>query len=130
MASIFITGGAGFIGSQMAERLLAEGHAVVSYDNLILGKREFLATALKNPKFRFAEADLLDLALGLLQEVRVRLRHLRSAPFRVRLAASMKGHTAPSTFCSWGESRGPTTVVTSGAGARGRVSRPSPCWAR
>lgn len=61
MASIFITGGAGFIGSQMAERLLAEGHAVVSYDNLILGKREFLVTALQSPKFRFVEADLLDL---------------------------------------------------------------------
>lgn len=58
---VFITGGAGFIGSQMAEVYLREGHEVVSYDNLVLGKREFLATSLSHPKFRFVEADLLDL---------------------------------------------------------------------
>ncbi len=61
MASVFISGGAGFIGSQMAERLLAEGHSVVAYDNLVLGRREFLAKAMQSPKFRFVEADLLDL---------------------------------------------------------------------
>jgi UDP-glucose 4-epimerase len=58
---IFITGGAGFIGSQMAEVYLREGHEVVCYDNLVLGKREFLKASLSQPKFRFLEADLLDL---------------------------------------------------------------------
>lgn len=58
---VFITGGAGFIGSQMAEVYLREGHEVVCYDNLVLGKREFLKGCLQNPKFRFVEADLLDL---------------------------------------------------------------------
>lgn len=58
---VFITGGAGFIGSQMAESYLAEGCEVVCYDNLILGRREFLEQAKQSSKFKFVEADLLDL---------------------------------------------------------------------
>ncbi len=58
---VFITGGAGFIGSQMAETYLAEGCEVVCYDNLILGRRDFLKNALENPRFKFIEADLLDI---------------------------------------------------------------------
>ncbi len=41
--------------------MLVEGHEVVAFDNLILGKREHLAHAIQNPKFRFVEADLVDL---------------------------------------------------------------------
>ncbi|CAN5438127.1 NAD-dependent epimerase/dehydratase family protein [soil metagenome] len=53
---IFITGGAGFIGSQMAEKFLSLGHAVTCFDNLILGRREFV------PKdATFIEEDLLNL---------------------------------------------------------------------
>lgn len=62
---VFITGGAGFIGSQFCERWLKDGHDVVAYDNLILGRREFLNDCLTDPaykdRFRFVEADLLDL---------------------------------------------------------------------
>ncbi len=58
---IFITGGAGFIGSHLCERFLNEGHEVVAYDNLILGRREFLAPFASNTRFRFVEADLVDL---------------------------------------------------------------------
>jgi UDP-glucose 4-epimerase len=57
---MFITGGAGFIGSHLADRLLAEGHAVTVYDNLSTGLIEFLEGARISPRFRFVQADLLD----------------------------------------------------------------------
>jgi UDP-glucose 4-epimerase len=56
----FITGGAGFIGSNLADRLLARGDEVVAYDNLVTGRREFLRDALANPRFKLVEGDLLD----------------------------------------------------------------------
>lgn len=55
-----VTGAAGFIGSHYTERLLAEGATVTGYDNLSLGKREWLEPALRHPRFQFLEADLLD----------------------------------------------------------------------
>lgn len=57
---IFVTGGAGFIASNLIDRLLAEGHSVVGYDNFSTGRLEFLAAALKNPKFELVKGDLLD----------------------------------------------------------------------
>ncbi len=59
---IFITGGAGFIGSHLCARYLNDGHQVIAYDNLILGRREYLFPFSKNSDFRFVEADLLDLS--------------------------------------------------------------------
>ncbi|MEJ0075809.1 MAG: NAD-dependent epimerase/dehydratase family protein [Alphaproteobacteria bacterium] len=56
----FITGAAGFIGSQLADRLLANGEAVVGYDNLSTGRIRFLEQASANPHFRFVKGDLLD----------------------------------------------------------------------
>ena len=56
-----VTGGAGFIGSNLVERLLAEGHSVTVYDDLRGGSREFLRESESNPRFRFVQADLLDL---------------------------------------------------------------------
>ncbi len=57
----FITGGAGFIGSNMADRLLSEpDNEVAVYDNFCTGRREFLAEALKNPRFKLIEGDTLD----------------------------------------------------------------------
>jgi UDP-glucose 4-epimerase len=58
---IFVTGAAGFIGSNMVDRLLAAGHTVVGYDNLSTGRRQFLKDAAANPRFELREADLLDL---------------------------------------------------------------------
>ncbi len=58
---IFITGGAGFIGSHLCEQFLNEGHEVTAYDNLILGKRSLLAGFIDHKNFRFIEKDLLNL---------------------------------------------------------------------
>ena len=56
----FVTGGAGFIGSNLVDRLLARGDEVVAYDNLSTGRREFLRDALANPRFSLVEGDVLD----------------------------------------------------------------------
>src|SRR4051794_23781710 len=58
---VFVTGGAGFIGSTAVDRLLADGCEVVAYDNFSTGHRDFLAAALGHPRFRLIEGDTLDL---------------------------------------------------------------------
>lgn len=57
---ILVTGGAGFIGSNLVDRLLQDGHDVVAYDNLSTGFPEFLTAARQAANFRFIEGDLLD----------------------------------------------------------------------
>jgi UDP-glucose 4-epimerase len=59
----FVTGGAGFIGSNLVDRLLADGHRVTAYDNLSTGQRPFLADAAKSGRFALVEGDVLDLPL-------------------------------------------------------------------
>jgi UDP-glucose 4-epimerase len=56
----FVTGAAGFVGSNIVDHVLARGHDLVGYDNLSTGRRPFLASALKHANFRFVEGDLLD----------------------------------------------------------------------
>jgi UDP-glucose 4-epimerase len=56
----FVTGGAGFIGSNLVDRLLADGHTVTAYDNLSTGQIRFLDHAKPNPRFRLVEGDVLD----------------------------------------------------------------------
>ena len=56
----FITGGAGFIGSSLADRLLNEGHEVVVYDNFMTGYQKFLENAEKSPNFTLITGDILD----------------------------------------------------------------------
>ena len=56
----FVTGGAGFIGSTLVDRLLARGDEVVAYDNLSTGRREFLHDARANGRFALVEGDVLD----------------------------------------------------------------------
>jgi UDP-glucose 4-epimerase len=57
----FVTGGAGFIASNLVDRLLADGHTVTAYDNFSTGQRAFLTGAARQSAFRLVEADLLDL---------------------------------------------------------------------
>ncbi len=55
-----VTGCAGFVGSTLTDRLLADGHEVVGVDNLSTGRDDFLDEARKSPSFRFIQADLRD----------------------------------------------------------------------
>jgi UDP-glucose 4-epimerase len=57
---VLITGGAGYIGSHLADRLLGDGHDVVVLDNLSLGKIANIEHNLNNRRFRFFEGDILD----------------------------------------------------------------------
>ncbi|MDR3049947.1 MAG: NAD-dependent epimerase/dehydratase family protein [Elusimicrobiota bacterium] len=56
----FITGAAGFIGSNLTDRLLYDGHKVIGYDNFSTGQEIFLKNASKNPNFNLLKGDLLD----------------------------------------------------------------------
>ena len=60
MIKAFVTGAAGFIGSNLCDRLLADGIVVVGWDNLSTGQEAFLAGAAKDTKFRFVRGDTLD----------------------------------------------------------------------
>jgi UDP-glucose 4-epimerase len=55
-----ITGGAGFIGSNLADRLVADGAEVVVYDNLSTGRLEFISGILDHPNATFVHGDVLD----------------------------------------------------------------------
>ena len=58
----FITGGAGFIGSNLTDRLLADGHTVTVFDNFSTGQRPFLEQASRSSGFRLIEGDVLALS--------------------------------------------------------------------
>jgi UDP-glucose 4-epimerase len=57
---VFVTGAAGFIGSNLVDRLLADGVSVVGCDNFSTGRAQFLAAAQKHPQFRLVRVDLRD----------------------------------------------------------------------
>ncbi len=61
MQHVFVTGAAGFIGSTLIDRLLADGVRVTGWDNLSTGKIRFLEGAQQHPRFRLVRGDNLDL---------------------------------------------------------------------
>lgn len=55
---ILITGGAGFLGSHLSERLLSEGHEIYCLDNFFTGSADNVTHLLKNPRFHLIEHDI------------------------------------------------------------------------
>ncbi len=56
---VLVTGGAGFIGSHLCKRLLAEGHNVICFDNYFTGVAENIASLLGNPRFEFVRRNVI-----------------------------------------------------------------------
>jgi len=57
---VLLAGAAGFIGSHLADRLLADGHQVIGVDNFSTGRSENLAHLNEHPRFRLVEHDILE----------------------------------------------------------------------
>ena len=57
---ILVTGGAGFLGSHLCERLLADGNEVVCLDNFFTGSKQNVATFAANPNFELVRHDVID----------------------------------------------------------------------
>jgi len=57
---ILVTGGAGFLGSHLCERLLRDGHEVVCIDNFFTGSKQNIASFASNPSFELVRHDVID----------------------------------------------------------------------
>lgn len=58
MKRVLVTGGAGFLGSHLCKRLVAEGNDVICADNLFTGKKENIIELMDNPYFEFIRHDI------------------------------------------------------------------------
>jgi UDP-glucuronate decarboxylase len=56
---VLVTGGAGFLGSHLCERLLSEAHEVIALDNLFTGSKQNIAHLLERPNFEFIRHDVV-----------------------------------------------------------------------
>jgi UDP-glucuronate decarboxylase len=57
---ILVTGGAGFLGSHLCDRLLAEGHEVICLDNFFTGRKDNISHLLGRPDFELVRHDVID----------------------------------------------------------------------
>ena len=57
---VLITGAAGFLGSHLTDKFIAEGHEVVGLDNFVTGRPENVAHLKNNPAFRFVARDICE----------------------------------------------------------------------
>ena len=60
MKKILVTGGAGFLGSHLCDRLIAQGHQVIALDSLFTGSKKNIAGLASNPNFKFVQHDVVD----------------------------------------------------------------------
>lgn len=58
MQNVLVTGGAGFIGSHLCDKLISEGYKVICLDNLLTGSKKNIEHLLDNPNFKFVEGDV------------------------------------------------------------------------
>ena len=58
--NIVITGGSGFVGSYLCEKLINDGHKIIVIDNLLTGSTENINDLLDNENFSFIERDVQD----------------------------------------------------------------------
>ena len=59
MKRVLVTGGAGFLGSHLCDRLIADGHEVICLDNFFTGKKKNIAHLLSNPRFEIMRHDVI-----------------------------------------------------------------------
>jgi len=67
--NVLVTGGAGFIGSHLCERLLADGHEVICLDNFFTGRRENIAHLLDDRRFELLRHDVIEPVLLEVQQI-------------------------------------------------------------
>ncbi len=60
MKTVLVTGGAGFIGSRLCEKLLSDGNRVICFDNLSTGRKKHVRALLSDPAFSFVEGDVTE----------------------------------------------------------------------
>ena len=66
---VLITGGAGFLGSHLCDRFLAEGHSVIAMDNLITGKTANIEHLAGNDKFLFTHRNAYSVSILIVEKV-------------------------------------------------------------
>jgi UDP-glucose 4-epimerase len=93
MTKALVTGGAGFIGSHLAERLLRDGAEVTIIDNLSTGRLENLETFRGHAKLQFVKGDIRDVALVQLLTSRCDIVFHLAAAVGVQLIADTPVHT-------------------------------------